>query len=65
MTDFIERVQKEHNALALKINKLVKFITSEDFDKLSEDAKSLIVDQSKHMTAYLLVLKQRIALAKI
>lgn len=60
MEDYKERLVKEQNDLKEKFIKLVKFINSEEFFKLSNNNKQVLKNQKIIMELYLSVLNMRI-----
>lgn len=60
MEDYKERLIKEQEELKEKFLKLVKFINSEEFFKLSNNNKQVLKNQKVIMELYLSVLNMRI-----
>ena len=60
MEDYKERLVKEQSELKEKFLKLVKFINSEEFFKLSNNNKQVLKNQKIIMELYLSVLNMRI-----
>ena len=55
-----ESLLKEKTELQEKFNKLVNFINSEDYYKLSENYKTLLINQKIVMEMYLDILNKRL-----
>lgn len=61
IAEWQDRVYKERDELVVKITKLAEFMDTKDFAELNSHAQYLLTEQFKHMSAYLAVLKLRIA----
>ena len=64
MKDFIERILKENEELALKIEKLQNFIRSDSYIELSLIEKDMLEAQLLFMKKYNEILKRRIKFYK-
>jgi len=64
MSDYIERMKKEHDELCDKHDKLTTFITSLTFEALEHESRELMIKQHVFMGAYIDILNQRIMLVK-
>ena len=60
MEGWLERVIKEDEDLDIKLEKLIDFINSDKFDKLTEKNKLYLCNQCNAMISYSFWLKERI-----
>lgn len=57
---YVSRLYMEHSQLAIRTEKLKKFILSEGFESLREIDRKDLKEQLKHMQAYLAVILRRV-----
>ena len=62
MQDFVKRLIIERDELLAKWEKLRDFISSDKFETLDDENKSLLAAQLNIMGAYLCILERRIAI---
>jgi hypothetical protein len=60
MSDFKTRLQTEANELSERQQKLLTFIQSENFEKVDDVQKALLLTQCSAMGTYLTCLEQRL-----
>lgn len=61
MSDFRGRLTLEFNELTIRYEKLVDFLMSEQFSKLSDIDRNDLTEQARHMKSYLDVLNRRVS----
>ncbi len=62
--ELLGKLVREIRDLKNKITKLVKFIKAEDFNKLDEENKKLLLEQKESMSKYLDTLEKRFEINK-
>ncbi len=60
MSNFKERLLKEHTELESRIEKLTTFVTGQDIEKLPEIERLDLKEQLLHMQNYFYVLHKRV-----
>lgn len=61
MSDFRGRLTLEFSELTIRYEKLVDFLMSEQFSKLSDIDRNDLTEQARHMKSYLDVLNRRVS----
>lgn len=62
--ELLKELVEEHNQLRNKLDKLHRFISSEDYTMLPERHKHLLIEQLKAMYAYAMTLYERIGVVQ-